>query len=504
MQSIKKYVLVVCSLLLAISCSEDDKISPVKMKNDILEHPACKGSFVSVNMAAEVAASFYDKALGKSSTRSSSEPSAIKAINEDGAPLMYVFNYPDGGFVIVSATKDYYPILAYSDESCFDTSAGIGGVTEWIKSTKNAILSNESLNDSVKTEIKALWESLIAKDYSASLKASTRSELTNAEIACYMRCEDLLNQYGYEGDQGWHFCPLSDAQQVFEDAGFSGIYQSLCYSAEFNHSTPSTSVLGWKICTVKRKVGPLITTNWHQNSPFNDLCDGCPAGCGPIAFAQILKYYQYPASFTYNGHTFGWNTIPTAPDANSDQAALVRIVGSFLETSYHSNYSFVTPGDMEDGIENCGFDVSVEDHLPFEVECEVMYSRRPVIMLGNDDNLSFLPGSLQYIGSSHYWICDGGNTMTLKKLFLFTEWQPYGNGNFVPGWNSIDDPYDFGGVTYTLLHMNWGWGGKCNGWFGSCTTPGYGYRYDNNYFDNSSDSDFEHSRKDFYIRRRYN
>ena len=49
-----------------------------------------------------------------------------------------------------------------------------------------------------------------------------------------MRCEDYLNQYGYEGDEGWHFMPLADAEQVLKDIGYSTLYDGLCYSAEFN------------------------------------------------------------------------------------------------------------------------------------------------------------------------------------------------------------------------------------------------------------------------------
>ncbi|MDE5627902.1 MAG: Spi family protease inhibitor, partial [Candidatus Amulumruptor sp.] len=49
-------------------------------------------------------------------------PASIDAINdEDGNPLMYVVNYTDNkGFVILSASKEYYPILAESDEGSFD------------------------------------------------------------------------------------------------------------------------------------------------------------------------------------------------------------------------------------------------------------------------------------------------------------------------------------------------------------------------------------------------
>jgi|GEM_PF-5673551 putative thiol protease/hemagglutinin prtT len=45
--------------------------------------------------------------------------------------------------------------------------------------------------------------------------------------------------------------------------------------------------------------GPLITTQWGQGEPFNDLAPlyqgkKAVAGCGPIANAQIMKYHRWP------------------------------------------------------------------------------------------------------------------------------------------------------------------------------------------------------------------
>ena len=481
-------------LLLATSCNENDLIEMDGELMAELESSAINSSFVSESKAGETANLFMKKLSDKASTRSYNDFASVKTISKNGAPLMYVFNYKDGGFVIISATKDYYPILAYSEESNFDASLGISGVMSWIEDTKESVSSSETLNDSIKAKIQGLWESLDIQDYPVTREtSSTRVGLGNAEIACYERCEDLLNQYGYGGDQGWHFWPLAEARQALADIGYSWLYDNLCYSAEFNQSTPSTSVLGWKFCTEKDEIGPLVQTSWHQSSPYNDYCNGHAAGCGPIALAQLMNYYKYPSQFTYNGHTYNWN--------NYQVAALVKYVYDKTSSSPIGDSSYTTPGEMEDGIKKIGYSVSVEDNVPYKVEQEVMSGHRPVIMLGNSTNVSFLPGSLAYIGDSHYWICDGMKRTTQGKLYIFTEWQPNGNGNFVSGWGTIDNPDTYGGVVYTYSHMNWGWGGKCDGWFSNTTKPSGAYQYDHPNMSNSSNYNFKYARKNFYIRK---
>ena len=467
-----------------------------------------ENTFVSKELGLKVANNFYMKLnkqaeshLKGNKTRSN-DFSMVETISENGLVLMYLVNYSDSGFVIVSATKDFYPILAYSDESNLDLNNNIYGIDEWLEDTKHEIKTCSQKCDSVKAKNHNLWNMDSTTLNRTKFEKTRSGSLSDADIACYIRCEQYLDQYGYGGDEGWHFTPLSDAKQVFEEKGFASIYQNLCYSAEFNHSTISNTVLGYKICTIKNKVGPLLSTKWHQRSPFNDLCDGSPAGCGAIAVAQVMKYYKHPQTFSYNGFAFDWNTIPDIPSATSSQSALVKLVANAIDTHFESSYSWATPGSIEDGLDLLGYNVSTGDDDCHRVRTEIMSGKRPVIMLGNDDNWSFLPGNLKYIGDSHYWVCDGADERTVNKLYLFTEWQPYGKGNFVPGWNSIDSPYDYGGQSYTYYHINWGWGGTSNGWFADVSNSKEGY-YDNTYSGpndpNTQQGHYEHSRKNFYI-----
>jgi hypothetical protein len=97
-----------------------------------------------------------------------------------------------------------------------------------------------------------------------------------------------------------------------------------------------------------------------------------------------------------------------------------------------------------------------------------------------------LVGDLDYIGNSHYWVCDGARAITPGQMQYFTEWQPNGNGVFTTGWNTMDSPGVLGGIGYLYFHMNWGWGGNHDGWFAF-----------NNV--NSGNGNYQYARQNFYI-----
>lgn len=55
--------------------------------------------------------------------------------------------------------------------------------------------------------------------------------------------------------------------------------------------------------TSSRSLGPFVTVEWGQSEPFNLYCPNSTspkAGCTPIAFAQIMSYFEYPNSLTIN------------------------------------------------------------------------------------------------------------------------------------------------------------------------------------------------------------
>ncbi len=71
----------------------------------------------------------------------------------------------------------------------------------------------------------------------------------------------------------------------------------------------TTKIGDWEVL---EKIGPLLTTAWHQDAPFNNYApitrwsvfhewQKSPAGCVPIAMAQIMAYHKFPRNYEVNG-----------------------------------------------------------------------------------------------------------------------------------------------------------------------------------------------------------
>lgn len=52
------------------------------------------------------------------------------------------------------------------------------------------------------------------------------------------------------------------------------------------------------------EIGPLLTTQWYQKSPYNQLCPSYTmTGCVATAMAQVMKYWNFPA-FGEGSHSY--------------------------------------------------------------------------------------------------------------------------------------------------------------------------------------------------------
>ena len=198
-------------------------------------------------------------------------------------------------------------------------------------------------------------------------------------------------------------------------------------------------------------IEPLIQNHWNQSGPYNDLCPEvngvvCPTGCVATAMAQVMQYWQYPAqgtgsisytwrnetlSYDFSGDTYDWDNMTYEYGEESTEAeksAVARLMlacGMATKMNYGpsasgSNYYNAAAGMLK----YFGYDRAMNcldrDFFTADAWAEMIYAEleagRPVLYSGANSR------------SGHAFVCDG-----------------------------------YQGENY--FHINWGWGGKSDGYF---------------------------------------
>lgn len=207
--------------------------------------------------------------------------------------------------------------------------------------------------------------------------------------------------------------------------------------------------------------GPLLKTEWGQDFPFSMMCpdnncyagdEYCKAGCVAVAAAQIVRYYQ--PFMVYNFNPYYWNDMPNTAFTNktkeyikkdkgfTSMARLIHDIGVAVDMDYGCESSRAETEKIPGVLSNkFGFfyggnyqELSNSKATPKLINN--IKHKQPVIMAGY--RTKKLCGLVYENG--HAWVCDGYKKVTYIKD------------------NSVTGSWEY-------FHMNWGWGGKDNGWF---------------------------------------
>lgn len=205
----------------------------------------------------------------------------------------------------------------------------------------------------------------------------------------------------------------------------------------------------------KTAIAPLIQTEWNQNAPYslmtptytNDKGETIHynTGCVTTAIAQVMQYHQWPKTCqaipayttatqqifrqSLPSATFKWDMMQSSyavnyTDESADAVAeLMAYVGQAMKMNY-DKYSSKAVLDLAALASYFGYSrnayVAYRDYYSNSLWENLIYDElaagRPVLYSGQSES------------GAHQFICDG---------------------------------YDGHG----LFHINWGWGGSCNGYF---------------------------------------
>lgn len=388
------------------------------------------------NIAAEI--------FGTSRSRSAQHGYTIGEIRDaEGNPSIYVLNRPNGGgFVLVSATKDYYPVLGYSDKGNFDIGGieSIGGLEEW----KDCIVGNiaEAAYQPADTlrKYRSMWHRYEDNRFEIKKADATRS-ISNSELT-------ELQNIMMDSIMSWgtsvkiHNVTENIFGNTTEYENFLNLLQGVI-APEYMEYWEDLSVWVERTTRTHIKVDNFVMSTWNQSPGYNEcfplLKNGelAYAGCGPVAAGQVMRYFEHPA-------TLDWDAMPlNYPTRTTSQ--LLRDIADRSDAEYEEDGTTTKLENIAKTLKSYGYSVShPSSPSPIIANCE---DKKPIITRGNKPNTDI----------GHAWIISGIDYTTdyhryeLWTFMLPNKFEKFPQ-DYLPNYYRTD-----------LQYMNWGWGGIQNG-----------------------------------------
>jgi hypothetical protein len=201
----------------------------------------------------------------------------------------------------------------------------------------------------------------------------------------------------------------------------------------------------------RASVNPLMQTQWNQSPYYNSLCPGgSVTGCVATAMAQIMKYWNYPATgsgfHSYNHQNYGtlsanfgsttyqWGSMPNSVNStNNAVATLMYQVGVSVDMNYSPQVSGAYVISAQSPITNCS-EYALKTYFGYK-------------------------NTLQGVQRANYnqtqWLNLLKTELDASRPILYAG---FGSGG---GHCFVADGYD----NNDYIHFNWGWGGAYDGYF---------------------------------------
>ena len=356
----------------------------------------------------------------------------ITVRGKDGTPAVYAVNFNDG-YILVSATKEYYPILAEVPHGTFSENDSSTGEDVLMIGYLNTISNVKSENIDKKL-LRTLWSPF----ESNSGHSEAVSYLANSDEIYKNVLDKWLMQWYDEGRNAYYL--FQKPENMPDD-----VYDSFCQLAE------SMTINGYDYmqCSMITEFvndnnyssisGPFIRTEWKQKEPFNSADpERRPLGCTTIAAGQIMRYFEHPDDYL-------WDEMPN----NTSNSTLSNFLFELRQKINVNDGGGASINDVRRTLRDYGYSCEVQNHNQSDVVSSLS-NNRPVYMRGNNAE-----------NDGHAWVCDGTRTSmpyVEYELFVLT-----GNGEYLD-FMEVDSRREYAGFL-TTYHMNWGQYGAFDGWY---------------------------------------
>ena len=293
-------------------------------------------------------------------------------------PEYYVFNNPDGGWVIIASDDRITPVLAYSTSGSFDPDADMpDNLSSWIDDVTQSINVIRSSDEVASAQVSAAWSALRGVGDNPE---STKKEI---ETACW--------------DQ-------------------TAPYNSLC---------PKVKINGVETCTAAGCVATAMAIAMrHNNWPEK--------GKGIIGGYSAISRLFYVKEDTIEGRVYDWDKMPLThagkggwtSEQKQEVAQLIRDCGVMVKMDYT---------EYESGAKMYEIPVAMNEHMSYSDKIlQINRASYPVdewfsIMKNEIDANRVVIYSAVSSAGGHAMVCDGYDTDGCK-LHINWGWGGQANG----------------------------------------------------------------------------
>lgn len=193
-------------------------------------------------------------------------------------------------------------------------------------------------------------------------------------------------------------------------------------------------------------------TRWDQEDPYFKNDNKCPAGCVAVAMGQAFAYYKTIKHPIRNGILVDWDAIERECSKNnghlysiSNQTVLDQVnevlwwIGLSNGATYRKDGTGINSKRALKFAQKNGFETCPNMYkFTAQQVRNGLLDNKLTYMRGGDKARYFIFQSWSWTVSSHAWIVDGYAKVKSK--------------------NGSDREYE-------LVHVNWGWGGRLDGYF---------------------------------------
>lgn len=440
------------TIILSLTACNDDNPSTQReqqdhRKSDLRKTKRIAKDKIDINLEdAGIVASLFNQQNKRTRSENSNIRNIVTLIDANGNPSIYAVNFEDG-YMLISATKKYYPVLAIIDHGSFSLNDIPGGEKILIDEMMTKIDSNrQSLPDSIATRIAHEWRHFEESPTPEFLVYSpaTRYDFNRLTDEEY---QEIYDTFDIENEERKALYFLKDCKGILPEE----VYNEYLLRAEGHtddlyggtkHCWQNTAIVVVRYDYEQDILGNFLQTKWDQY--YTESLYAPILGCVTVATGQLMRYYQYPA-------TFNWSAMPSNQCTTTTSEFLLRLR---RELNVDENNAS-TLNDAVRVLQSYGYNCRKISHNANLVEGSLR-QKNPVIQRGNEQGAQY----------GHAWVCDGYSFFKdydCYELYClgYSDWTHDIGYTHVQG-EDYRVYYDRG---TEFFHMNWGWGGSHDGWY---------------------------------------